>query len=174
MCVGFSSAGDRRRTLPSAMDEEVSSFAALPHELVANCLRHLGAKDAASAATASHGLHAASLDAWEAVLERDLSGLALELLRGAPHHAVSPLQRYSMAARRAEGLSEMQAATWHRIDLGRHSLPAQEGHSSVLLASRWWLVICGFTESGLNNNVFLCDTWALERKEPLRWRRLRA
>ena len=154
-------------------DDAAVSLNNLPPELGAGCLQWLSAKDLASISTVCKDLKTLAEDLWDAVLERECSGLGLELRRrrnldDESHHR---MLHATSAARQAELVSELSCATWTRLEFsfGR-TPPAQEGHSSVLLDGRWWVVINGFTQGGVDNRAQVCDTWALEQNEPLAWR----
>ena len=155
-------------------EAEPITFDRMPQELICQCLSWLGSRDLASACATCASTRQAALDVWDEVIVRE-DGLALELLRRAPAAGPS-IRRYTQVTKRAEALQALDGAGWCQVGTTqrRDRLPGQEGHSSVLLDDRWWLVVCGFTDMGLTNSVFVCDTWALERGEALTWRRLRS
>ena len=148
-----------------------TTLTSLSSDDLASCLLMLSAKDLASTCATCNALRTLGRDLWWTVLKRAHSGLALELLaRSVPDDPHTVLQ-YTVAAKRADNLALLRhIGQWHQASPG--TLPAQEGHSSALLDGRWWVVVCGFTNSGVNNTAFVCDTLALERKEALTWSRL--
>ena len=162
-------------SLPADGPPSEPCLASMSADELCSCLQWLCAKDLAAASDTSKVLRAAGKELWPTVLGRDLSGLALELLARSDDGSTATLPKYMRAAKLADGLTSLEHGSWHQMlpPFAARAPPAQEGHSSVLLDNRWWVVVCGFTNEGIQNTPFVCDTWALERKAPLAWSRLR-
>ena len=135
---------------------------------------HLGGRDLSRVGFASPRLlpHSRDLALWSMLVRAEALGEELLARRAAQEQAPAAsadwraLQR---AYRRARAVAMLENPAWRRLCGGDGDvLPAdgaplaQEGHASALVDNRYWVVIGGYGDRGIDNGVSTLDTWLID------------